>query len=119
MKVIDNINETLGDDLDAQIAPESVLSIAANSFSINAFHLLKTRLDQIRELRFLFTSPTFTSAAGDAEGREFYIPRRNRERAIYNSEFEVRLRNELTQRAVARDFRRHLHGTSAGRQKQE
>ena len=37
------------------------------------------------------------------EAREFYIPRLSRERGICGTEFEVRLRNELTQRAIAKE----------------
>lgn len=33
--------------------------------------------------------------------REFYIPRIDRERALYGSQFEVKLRNQLTQKAIA------------------
>ena len=33
--------------------------------------------------------------------REFYIPRINRERTLYGSQYEVRLRNQLTQKAIA------------------
>ncbi|MBN2634923.1 MAG: hypothetical protein JXR61_01540 [Prolixibacteraceae bacterium] len=37
------------------------------------------------------------------EKREFYIPRLNRERNLYGSEFEVKLRNELSQKAIAKE----------------
>ena len=37
------------------------------------------------------------------EKREFYIPRINRERNLYGSEFEVKLRNELSQKAIAKE----------------
>lgn len=35
--------------------------------------------------------------------REFYIPRQARERSLYGSEFEVKLRNEVTQRSIAKE----------------
>ena len=35
--------------------------------------------------------------------REFYIPRLTRERNLYGTEFEIKLRNELTQKAIARE----------------
>ena len=37
------------------------------------------------------------------EKREFYIPRLNRERSRYGTEFEVKLRNEMTQQAIAKE----------------
>jgi hypothetical protein len=37
------------------------------------------------------------------EHREFHIPKLERERSLYGSEFEVRLRNELTQKAIAKE----------------
>ena len=81
----------------------SRLSIAASCFSIYAFQELKEALKDIKELRFIFTSPTFTTEKTPKQQREFYIPRLNRERTLYGSEFEVKLRNELTQKAIARE----------------
>ena len=52
---------------------------------------------------FIFTSPTFTTEKAKKEKREFYIPRLNRERSLYGTEFEVKLRNELTQKAIAKE----------------
>ena len=72
-------------------------------FSIYAFQELKEALKDIKELRFIFTSPTFTTEKTPKQQREFYIPRLDRERTLYGSEFEVKLRNELTQRAIARE----------------
>ena len=57
----------------------------------------------IDELRFIFTSPTFVSEKAKKEKREFYIPRLNRERSLYGTEFEVKLRNELTQKAISKE----------------
>ena len=81
----------------------SRLSIAASCFSIYAFQELKEALKDIKELRFIFTSPTFTTEKTPKQQREFYIPRLDRERTLYGSEFEVKLRNELTQKAIARE----------------
>ena len=101
IELIDNINKTLKDDMAVEIKPESKLSIAAACFSIYAFQELKDQLMQIDELRFIFTSPTFITEKSKKEKREFYIPRLNRERSLYGTEFEVKLRNELTQKAIA------------------
>lgn len=64
---------------------------------------MKTQLNEIDELRFIFTSPTFITEKPKKEKREFYIPRLNRERSLYGTEFEVKLRNELTQKAIAKE----------------
>lgn len=103
MELIDNTSKTLRDDLSVEIKKGSKLSIAAACFSIYAFQELKEELKNIDELRFIFTSPTFITEKAKKEKREFYIPRLNRERSLYGTEFEVKLRNELTQKAIARE----------------
>ncbi len=103
MELIDNTNKTLRDDLSVEIKEGSKLSVAAACFSIYAFQELKKELKGIDELRFIFTSPTFVTEKAKKEKREFYIPRLNRERSLYGTEFEVKLRNELTQKAIARE----------------
>ena len=59
MKLIDNVNTRLGDDLKESIRKGSKLCIAASSFSIYAYEALKKEFEKIEELRFIFTSPTF------------------------------------------------------------
>lgn len=103
MKVIDNITQTVRDDLRETIHRGSKLSIAAACFSIYAYQELKKQLDGVEDIRFLFTSLTFIAEQTPKAKREFYIPRLNRERSLYGTEFEIRLRNELTQRAIARE----------------
>lgn len=103
MELINNTTKTLRDDLAVEIKQGSKLSIAAACFSIYAFQKLKKELQGIDELRFIFTSPTFTTEKAKKERREFYIPRLNRERSLYGTEFEVKLRNELTQKAIAKE----------------
>ena len=103
MSIIDNITKTLKDDLATEIQKNSRVSIAAACFSIYAYAELKKELEAISELRFIFTSPTFISEKAKKTQREFYIPRLNRERNLYGSEFELKLRNELTQKAIARE----------------
>lgn len=98
-----NITERLVDDLKASLTSQSRLSIAAASFSIYAYEALKKELEAVKELRFIFTSPTFSTDKTVKQKREFYIPKLNRERKLYGSEFEIRLRNQLTQRAIARE----------------
>ena len=103
MELINNITKTLRDDLSVEIQHGSKVSIAAACFSIYAFQELKSQLKDIDELRFIFTSPTFITEKSRKEKREFYIPRLNRERSLYGTEFEVKLRNELTQKAIAKE----------------
>ena len=107
MEIIDNINRLLGDDLKQVIKPGSRLKVAASCFSIYAFEALRVELEKIESLQFIFTSPTFVPGEITdklkKEHREFHIPKLERERSLYGSEFEVRLRNELTQRAIAKE----------------
>jgi hypothetical protein len=107
MKIIDNINSLLGDDLKASLKPNSKLKIAASCFSIFAYEALKSELSKIESLEFIFSAPTFVpdevTDKFRKERREFYIPKANRERSLYGSEFEIQLRNKLTQRAIARE----------------
>lgn len=103
MELIDNIDRTLKDDLSKETHVGSKMSIAAACFSIYAFQELKKELKNIDELNFIFTSPTFITEKAKREKREFYIPRLNRERSLYGTEFEVKLRNELTQKAIAKE----------------
>lgn len=103
MEIINNTAKTLRDDLAVEIKPGSKLSIAAACFSIYAFDALKEELKNIDELRFIFTSPTFVAEKTKKEKREFYIPRLKRERSLYGTEFELKLRNELTQKAIAKE----------------
>ena len=59
MEIIDNINKTMKDDLIKEIKKNSKISIASACFSIYAYQELKKQLDNIEQLRFIFTSPTF------------------------------------------------------------
>lgn len=107
MELIDNINRLLGDDLKQTIKQRSRLNIAASCFSMYAFEALKAELEKIDELKFIFTSPTFVADEVTdkirKERREFHIPKVGRERSLYGSEFEIQLRNRLTQRAIAKE----------------
>lgn len=102
-KLINNITERVVDDLRQRLSAHSRISIAAASFSIYAYEALKAELEQIDELRFIFTSPTFIKDKAKKEKREFYIPKLNRERNLYGTDFEIRLRNQLSQKAIAKE----------------
>lgn len=75
MKILDNIVNLVRDDLKETLQPKSKVSIAAACFSIYAYQELKAQLENVDELRFLFTSPTFIQERASKEKREFYIPR--------------------------------------------
>lgn len=106
MKIIDNINSLLGDDLKASLQPKSRLKVAASCFSIYAFEALKSELAKIESLEFIFTAPTFVPNEVTEKLRtdpRILIQKADRERSLYGSEFEIRLRNKLTQKAIARE----------------
>lgn len=107
MHVIDNVNQLFGDELRKQLSPNSKLKIAASCFSIYAYEALKKELKSIDKLEFIFTSPTFVpNEATDKfkkEEREFFIPKLGRERGLYGTEFEIQLKNQMTQRAIAKE----------------
>ncbi|OIJ14884.1 helicase [Anaerobacillus arseniciselenatis] len=103
MEIFNNTSKIVKDDLVKEITPGSRISIAAAYFSIYAYQELKTQLKDIETLEFIFTSPTFVTEQFPKERREFYIPRLKRETSIYGTDFEVKLRNELTQKSIARE----------------
>lgn len=103
MEIFDNVSKTVRDDLKEKIKRGSKVSIAAACFSMYAYKELKEQLDQVESFRFIYTSPTFTKEKAEKQMREFYIPRLNRENSLYGTEFEIKLRNEMTQKAIARE----------------
>lgn len=103
VKVINNITETVKDDLVVTLKKGSKVSVAAACFSMYAYKELKKQMEGVDEFRFIFTYPTFTTEKATKEKREFYIPRLNRESSLYGTEFEIKLRNEMTQKAIARE----------------
>lgn len=108
MRIINNVSDLLGDDLKVEITPGSKVRIAASTFSIFAFEALRKELEKVSGLEFIFTSPSFvTEKVMDKlrkERREFFIPDGQAESSLAGSEFEIRLRNKLTQRAIAREY---------------
>lgn len=103
VKIFDNINDIVRDDMISTINKGSKISIAAACFSIYAYKELKEQLEQIDECRFIFTAPTFIKEKAEKQKREFYIPRLNRENSLYGTEFELKLRNEMNQKAIAKE----------------
>ena len=103
VKIFDNINDIVRDDMISTINKGSKISIAAACFSIYAYKELKEQLEQIDKCRFIFTAPTFVKEKTEKQKREFYIPRLNRENSLYGTEFELKLRNEMNQKAIAKE----------------
>ena len=103
MKIFDNVTNIVRDDMEKTIKRNSKVSVAAACFSMYAYSELKKQLESIDEFRFIFTSPTFVTEKAKKQKREFYIPRLTRERSLYGTEFEIKLRNEMTQKAIAKE----------------
>ena len=103
MEILDNIERTVKGDLEKTIKRNSKISVAAACFSIYAYQELKSELETVDEVNFIFTSPTFIKENTIKEQKEFYIPRLSREKSLYGTEFEIKLKNELTQKAIARE----------------
>lgn len=105
-EIINNTNKLLGDDLKNEIKQGSRLRIAASCFSIYAYDALKNELSAIDELKFLFTTPTLIAEQikdkVKKQQREFYIPKLS-ESGLCGTEFEIRLKNRMTQKAIARE----------------
>lgn len=103
MKFFDNVTNIVRDDMTETITRGSRVSIAAACFSMYAYNELKKQLEGVDELRFIFTSPTFVTEKESKQKREFYIPKHHREQSLYGTEFEIKLRNEMTQKAIAKE----------------
>ena len=106
-ELIDNKSRLLGDDLKKEIKPGSTVKIVASYFSIYAFETLKEELEQVKELQFIFPAPTFVDqgikGTVKKEAKEFFIPKQLRESSLYGTEFEIRLRNKMTQRVISKE----------------
>lgn len=100
-KILDNKKAKVVDLLRDKIKTGAKLSVISAYFTIYAFDKLREQLGNIDSLRFLFVEPTFTKQK--EEKREFMINRVERERFISGSEFEIKLRNELTQSRIAKE----------------
>lgn len=103
----DNRIDIVGDDLKSSISKNSKLSVAASIFSIYGFESLKKELTGIKELRFLFTDPTFIKTDENKKNARFFeISSIEAQKAISGSSFEINLKNELKGRKIAKECRR-------------
>lgn len=77
------------------------LSVVSAYFTIYAYYELKKEFDTIDNLRFIFTEPIF-SKSKEKDVREYYIDNIRR-KDIFGNEFELKLRNEMTQSSIAKE----------------
>ncbi len=102
IKTIDNQFSKLGEDLKQTIKEKSKLQICASIFSMYGYETLKKELKKIDSLNFIFTDPTFVNVVSNQKvQRQFEINSNTREKAVSGSEYEVKLKNELTSKAIA------------------
>ena len=100
-KVLDNKKYRVVDELKAELRKGSKLSVISAYFTIYAYAELKKELSKIDNMRFIFTEPTFVHKEQELI-REYYIER-NPEKKISGNEFEIKLRNEMKQAAIAKE----------------
>ena len=105
MEFLDNTGRNrLGDALSSALDEGSKLSIISSYFTVFAYGELKEELSKVDEVRFLFSEPTFIRRMANAkEPREFALSRVSRERSVGGRGLELTLRNNLNQRALARE----------------
>jgi len=100
-KILDNKRHKIIDVLQSGIAKGAKISTISAYFTIYAFDALREQLRGIDNFRFLFVEPTFIKEK--EKKREFYIKRLDREKRLPGTEFEIRLKNELTQSKIAKE----------------
>ncbi|MGN0080286.1 MAG: hypothetical protein ACI36T_07130, partial [Eggerthellaceae bacterium] len=105
MEYLDNTGrQRLGDALKKAIDDDAKLSIIASYFTVFAFGELKEEFSKVEELRFIFSEPTFAIRMEEEKGpKEFELRRKDRERGVGGTGLELNLRNNLNQRALARE----------------
>jgi ERCC4-related helicase len=107
IKTFDNKISILGDDLKSSINKSSKLSIAASIFSIYGFESLKKEFKGIKNLRFIFTDPTFIKTDEKKKNARFFgINSIEAQKAISGSSFEINLKNKLNGSTIAKECRK-------------
>lgn len=117
MKLLDNVGANrLGDALASSIDEGAKLSIISAYFTVFAYKELKDELSKIDSVRFLFSEPTFIKTMESAKDpRQFELERRGRERGVGGVGLELTLRNNLDQRAIARECAEWIRGKGSFR----
>ena len=105
MEALNNTGrQRLGDALASSLDEGSKLSIISSYFTVFAYGELKEELSRIDSVRFLFSEPTFVKQmASNKDPREFELARRSREKGVGGTGLELTLRNNINQRALARE----------------
>ena len=105
MEYLDNTGrQRLGDALKASINDGAKLSVIASFFTVYAYGELKEELSKVEQMRFVFSEPTFVKRMEmEKQPREFVLHRRDRERGVGGTGLELTLRNNINQRALARE----------------
>lgn len=102
-KVLDNKRNKVVEELQVCLKQGSKLSIISAYFTIYAYAELKKELNKIDKMKFIFTEPTFIKKDRELI-REFYIEHNNiNEKKVSGNEFEIKLRNEMKQAAIAKE----------------
>ena len=112
-KILDNKQQgRVIDELRTALQPDAKLSVISAYFTIYAYEALKKELSSIEEMRFIFTTPSYIKQKSDFQ-REFYIAHRDMGNRLSGNDFELKLRNKLTQSAIAKEcadwLRRKVH----------
>ena len=94
-------DDTIANELKLNLDRNSKLSIISAYFTIYAFNALKDQLKNIEEMRFVYTEPTFIQSENDKK-RQYQIEKNN-ETNLPGNEFELKLRNQMTGPAIARE----------------
>ena len=104
MKVLDNIITKFGDDLKEEIKAGDKCNIASAVFSMYSYQELKKQLGSIEEFNFIFTNPTFIKEKKEQkQERLFELNNYKREKSLVGSEFEIKLKNKLNGKAIAKE----------------
>lgn len=102
-KILDNKQQgRVIDELRLGLRPGAKLSVISAYFTIYAYEALKKELSCIEEMRFIFTTPSYIKQKSDFQ-REFYIAHREMGNCLSGNDFELKLRNKLTQSAIAKE----------------
>ena len=104
MKIIDNKLEKFGDDIKGEMKIGDKLYIASAVFSMYGYEELKAGLKIVDEFNFIFTNPTFLKQEkANKQERKFEIDNYAREKSVVGSEFEIKLKNKLNGKAIAKE----------------
>lgn len=100
-KMIDNRQMgNVADELKSSMRKGSKLSVISAYFTLYAYRALKKELEKVDSFRMVLTEPAFLGKK--EEQLEFHI-QHNVEKNIAGNEYEIKLKNEMLQVAIARE----------------